>query len=39
MAPGSFHPHQQPRQRRRIAQNAETGQIGERSGSYPVNVG
>jgi hypothetical protein len=28
-----------PRQRRRIAQNAETGQIGERPGSYLVNVG
>jgi hypothetical protein len=39
MAPARSVPIDSPRQRRRIAQNAETGQIGERPGSYLVNVG
>ena len=36
---GSFRPHRQPAPTAQDCQNAETGQIGERPGSYLVNVG
>jgi hypothetical protein len=39
MAPARSIPIDCPRQRRRIAQHAETGQIGKRPGSYLENIG
>jgi hypothetical protein len=39
IVPARSIPIDRPCQRRRIVLNAETGQIGERSGSYLVNVG